>query len=181
MLTEEQFFPNLIPSSSSLDTELQQQYTQTNIYPTSPNPFSRFWQEDCKEERIVTFDVVTDKTVVYRKKVVHVMPHLALSPGQNRLAGVPVPTLSTSMRVDTPLLLAEMQNILQFAGQPDQMLLKRKRVEEEQKKASEDENQLFCDRKETHSNNLCAFMPAQKKVKPFHVTEDHRTPFAQVN
>ena len=59
------------------------------------------------------------------------MPHLALSPGQPQLAGVPIPTLSPTMNVDTQLLLAEMHKILQYAARQQeasfQLAGKRKR------------------------------------------------------
>ena len=41
--------------------------------PITPSSAVPHWQERCKEERVVTFDVVTDKTVVYRKKVTQVL------------------------------------------------------------------------------------------------------------
>lgn len=83
-----------------------------------------------KAEYVAAYDPAVDATVVYRRQVVYHLPHLALRPVQPRVAGVPVPTLSPTTRVDTMSLLVEMNNLLRFAQLQKEATSKRKRPPE---------------------------------------------------
>ena len=86
------------------------------------------------------------------------MPHLALEPGQQRIAGVPIPTLTPTMQVDTRLLLSEMQNILHLAQQRELLLTGKRKLEDAAKS----------DVATAATGRKIIEMPSSKKAKSHH-------------